>query len=179
MQRRRAPGPPTQITYRSGDGAQTERLLDCYGVVYHDERWYAIGFCHLRQQMRVFRLDRTLAIAPRDERFSRPPGFDCSAYAITAFAAIPDTWLVQALLDLPFAEACRKTPPSFATLEETPDGTLLRAYDASLDHAARFLIGLGCPFQVLLGPPELLDTLAFLAGDISAMVARSAASVAR
>ena len=81
---------------------------------------------------------------------------------------------MEALLDLPFADACRKTPPGFATLEETPDGTLLRAYDATLDHAARFLIGLGCPFQVV-GPPELLDTLAHLASDISAMVARSAA----
>jgi predicted DNA-binding transcriptional regulator YafY len=167
-----------QMTYRSGDGAQTERLLDCYGVVYHDERWYAIGFCHLRQQLRVFRLDRVVEITVRDERFSRPSGFDCLAYAITAFAAMPDTWLVQALLDLPFAEACRKTPPDFATLEETPDGTLLRAYDATLDHAARFLIGLGCPFQVV-GPPELLDTLARLASDISAMVAHAAASAVR
>jgi hypothetical protein len=67
----------------------------------------------------------------------------------------------------------RLTPPDFATLEETPGGVLLRAYAASLDHAARFLIGLGCPFQIV-GPPELLRTLTRLATDITAMVARSA-----
>ncbi|HEY7848552.1 MAG TPA: YafY family protein [Ktedonobacterales bacterium] len=165
------------LTYRRSDGSQSERLLDCYGVVYHDERWYAIGYCLLRQQVRVFRLDRMLEIALRDERFTPPPGFDCLAYAITAFAAIPDTWLVQALLDMPFAQACRQTPPTFATLEEAADGTLLRAYDNSLDHAARFLIGLGCPFQVI-GPPELLDTLAQLARDLAAMVARATAPIA-
>jgi hypothetical protein len=84
---------------------------------------------------------------------------------------------VQALLDMPFARACRQTPPTFATLEETTDGTLLRAYDNSLDHAARFLIGLGCPFQVI-GPPELLDTLDHLARDLAAMVARATAPIA-
>ncbi len=162
------------LRYQRGDGSPSERLLDCYGVVYHAERWYAIGFCHLRHELRTFRLDRALAVELRAERFMRPHGFDCLAYAIQAFAAIPDTWLVQALLSTSFEEACRQTAPEFATLEATPDGVLLRAYDASLEHAARFLIGLGCPFQII-GPPELCDTLTTLAQDLCAMVARSAA----
>jgi predicted DNA-binding transcriptional regulator YafY len=161
------------LRYQRSDGSPSERLLDCYGVVYHAERWYAIGFCHLRHEIRTFRLDRALAVEAREERFMRPSGFDCLTYAIQAFAAIPDTWLVQALLFTPFDEAVRLTPPDFATLEETPGGVLLRAYAASLDHAARFLIGLGCPFQIV-GPPELLRTLTRLATDITAMVARSA-----
>jgi predicted DNA-binding transcriptional regulator YafY len=161
------------LRYQRSDGSQSERLLDCYGLVYHAERWYAIGFCHLRHEIRTFRLDRALAVEVRDERFTRPDAFDCLTYAITAFAAIPDTWLMQALLFTPFTEAVRLTPPDFATLEETPGGVLLRAYDASLDHAARFLVGLGCAFQVI-GPPELLGVLTHLADDIAAMVARSA-----
>jgi predicted DNA-binding transcriptional regulator YafY len=148
--------------------------VDCYGVVYHDARWYLVGYCHLRQGIRTFRLDRAVAITLLDERFSRPPGFDCLAYAIQAFAAIPDTWLIQALLFTSLADACRRTPPTFATLEETPEGVLLRAYDASLEHAARFLIGLGCRFQVV-APPALLQTLSALAQEIAAMVAQSAA----
>jgi hypothetical protein len=60
-------------------------------------------------------------------------------------------------------------PVTFATLEETPAGILLRAYDNSLDHTARFLVNLGCPLRVL-GPPELLEALRELAGRILSMV---------
>jgi predicted DNA-binding transcriptional regulator YafY len=166
------------LRYRQSDGAQTERMVDCYGVVYHDARWYVVGYCHLRQGMRIFRLDRVLAIAPREECFTRPPDFDCLAYAVQAFAAIPATWLIQALLFTTFADASQRTPPTFATLEQTPDGVLLRAYDASLEHAARFLVGLGCRFQVI-APPELLQTFSALAREIAVMVASSAPSAAR
>lgn len=161
-----------RLRYLASDGARTERLFDCYGVVHHDRRWYAVGYCHLRQDMRVFRLDRVRAITPRDETFTPPPDFDCLAYAIQAFAAIPDAWLAQALLHTTFAEAARQSPPTFATLEEQPDGVLLRAYDRSLEHTARFLLGLGCSFEVI-GPPELLDVFSKLAGDVAAMVSRS------
>jgi predicted DNA-binding transcriptional regulator YafY len=160
-----------RMVYQRDDGAQTERLFDCFGVVHHAKRWYAVGFCHLRQDMRVFRLDRVCALEPCDERFLRPADFDCLAYAVASFAAIPERWLVEALLDTSFAEACRMAPPDFATLEEMPVGVALRAYDNSLEHAARFLIALGCPFQVV-GPPELLQALERVAAAISAIVAQ-------
>ena len=161
-----------RLRYLASDGSRTERLFDCYGVVHHDRRWYAVGYCHLRQDMRVFRLDRVRAITPRDETFTPPPDFDCLAYAIQAFAAIPDAWLAQALLHTTVAKAARQIPPSFATLEERPDGVLLRAYDRSLEHTARFLLGLGCPFEVI-GPPDLLEVFSQLARDITEMVSRS------
>lgn len=160
-----------RMVYQRDDSAPTERLFDCYGVVHHGARWYAIGYCHLRQDTRVFRLDRVVGLEPQDATFTRPKDFDCLAYAIEAFAAIPDRWLARALLDMPFAEACRQIPPEFATLEETASGVLWRAYDNSLEHAARFLVGLGCSFQVM-GPPELLDALTDLARDITATVSR-------
>ena len=53
-------------------------------------------------------------------------------------------------------------PATFATLEETPAGILLRAYDDDLQHTARFLVSLGCPFRVLQ-PPELVEELRVLA----------------
>jgi predicted DNA-binding transcriptional regulator YafY len=56
-------------------------------------------------------------------------------------------------------------PATFATLEETPEGILLRAYDDDLQHTARFLVSLGCHFRVLQ-PPELVEELRMLAGQI-------------
>ena len=56
-------------------------------------------------------------------------------------------------------------PATFATLEETPAGIFLRAYDDDLQHTVRFLVSLGCPFRVLQ-PPELVEELRVLAENI-------------
>ncbi len=160
------------LRYVAGDGATTERGFDCYGLVFHERRWYAVGFCQLRQAMRAFRLDRVTVATPDADptaTFTRPANFDCLAYAVASFAAWPDTWLIEALLAAPLAEVYRVAPPAFATLEEAPGGVWLRAYESDLDHAARFLVGLGLPFRVRQ-PPELLDALRRLASEIMATV---------
>ncbi|MGO8950300.1 MAG: helix-turn-helix transcriptional regulator [Ktedonobacterales bacterium] len=147
------------------DEVESDREFDCYGLVYHSERWYAVGHCHLRQDTRVFRLDRIRAIEVREERFTRPANFDCLAYTIQAFAAIPSRWLVEVLLQTSLEQIREAVPASFATLEETPAGILLRAYDDDLRHTARFLVSLGATFRVLQ-PPELIEELRALAGNI-------------
>ena len=101
----------------------------------------------------------------REERFTPPANFDCLAYTIQAFAAIPSRWLAEVLLQTNLEHIREAVPATFATLEETPAGILLRAYDDELQHTARFLVSLGCPFRVLQ-PPELVEALRVLAGNI-------------
>ena len=157
-----------QMRYQRPDAAPTERAFDCYGLVYHAGRWYAVGYCHLRAEVRVFRLDRIAAVEAKEMTFVRPDGFDCLEFAIARFAAMPDTWLVEALLDTTIEAVRASIPPSFATLEETREGILLRTYDSNLTHTARFLVGLGCRFRVLQ-PLELREALRQLADDITVM----------
>lgn len=153
------------LTYGAPDGPETQRAFDCYGVVYHEGRWYAVGYCHLRRALRTFRLDRIRSARLNDDQFTRPPDFDCLAYALKSFAAMPSAWLIEALLDIPLERARMLTPPSFATLEETQDGrVLLLAHDDDLAHAARFLLGLGCHF-IVRSPAELLTALETLAQE--------------
>jgi predicted DNA-binding transcriptional regulator YafY len=153
----------TTMSYQAKAGEQTERLFDCYGLAYHGGRWYAIGYCHLRQSLRVFRLDRIQHVKLCEEQFTRPAHFDCLAYAVQSFLTMPSRWLVEAVLETtPDQLDRRAVPPGFASLEETEGGLLLRAYDDDLEHVARFLVHLGCPFRVVQ-PPELLDVLQHLA----------------
>ncbi|HEV8193283.1 MAG TPA: YafY family protein [Ktedonobacterales bacterium] len=156
------------MSYHRPEAAPTEREFDCYGLLYHAGAWYAVGYCHLRSEVRVFRLDRIAAVAAQEDTFVRPDGFDCLAFAVARFAAMPDTWLIEVLLDTTMDAVRAAIPPSFATLEETRDGVLLRTYDSNLAHTARFLIGLGCRFRVLQ-PDELRDALRLLANDVLAM----------
>jgi predicted DNA-binding transcriptional regulator YafY len=153
------------VCYQARPGEESEREFDCYGLVYHNERWYAVGYCHLRQDTRVFRLDRIRALEMREERFTPPANFDCLAYTIQAFAAIPSRWLAEVLLQTNLEQIREAVPATFATLEETPAGIFLRAYDDDLQHTARFLVSLGCPFRVLQ-PPELVEELRVLAENI-------------
>lgn len=156
------------LRYQRRPGEEHERIFDCYGLVYHDQRWYAVGYCHLREAIRIFRLDRISALAIREEHFTPPAHFDCLAYLIQAFKAIPSRWLVEVLLFTSLAQIRESVPTTFATLTETPEGILLRADDDDLQHTARFLVSLGCPFRVLQ-PPELEEEMRALARQLFTM----------
>ena len=107
------------LTYRAQSGEETRRRLDPYGLLHRQGRWYVVGHCHLRGAARIFRLDRIEEAAALDEGFERPQHFDCLAFAIATFAAIPDRWLVEVTLYTTFEAARSSIPPDFATLEES------------------------------------------------------------
>jgi predicted DNA-binding transcriptional regulator YafY len=165
-------GQRTWITYQAKEREQTERALDCYGLLYLRRHWYAIGYCHLRQAIRMFRLDRILRVELREEYFTRPHNFDVQTYALQAITTMPSRWLAEVLLETTLEQVRWAVPPTFATLEESTDGILLRAYDDDLEHLARFLVNLGCPFLVIQ-PPELLEAMQRLGEKIADMVAQA------
>ena len=155
------------IRYRSMHGEETARVVEPYGLVYRAGRWYAPAYCRLRRDLRVFRLDRVREAQTRDETFSRPADFDCLEYVTTTFATMPGAWRVEALLPGTSLERARRLiPADLATLEETPDGTLMCCWAEDLDWVARYLVRLGCPFAVR-EPAALNDTLRQLAAEIA------------
>ncbi len=163
------------LRYRTGANEETERMLDPYGVVCHNGRWYTVGYCHLRQHTRVFRLDRVQAIEMQTETFSPPADFPILEYIIQSFAAIPDTWHVEVLLLTSLEGARRKVPPGLATLEAVShdQGVTLSASIHDLSWMARFLIGLGYPF-LIQQPAELKDALRELAYEMLQVAQQSA-----
>ncbi len=54
-------------------------------MVYREGAWLVIGWCHLRNEVRSFRVDRIkeaiMAPKPKSPDFERPEGFDVKAYA--------------------------------------------------------------------------------------------------
>jgi predicted DNA-binding transcriptional regulator YafY len=161
QQRRRV-----ELRYRSWQGSESARAFDSYGLVYHDGRWFAAGHCHLRAEPRVFRVDRVLQVDLRDETFTRPDGFDMLAFVLHSLATTPGRWQVEVLLRTTLAEARQCVPPTLATLDETPEGVVLRCAVQQLDWFAHFLAGLCCPL-VVRQPAELRAALRQLAGAIA------------
>jgi predicted DNA-binding transcriptional regulator YafY len=58
-----------QLHYRSASSEVTERGFDPYGVISQEGIWYTIGYCDLRQEQRLFRLDRIVQIEITAETF--------------------------------------------------------------------------------------------------------------
>jgi predicted DNA-binding transcriptional regulator YafY len=150
----------------------TEREIDPYGVVHHRGRWYIVGYCHLRDDVRMFRLDRVAALEPRDDLFARPLDFDCVAYVLQSLATLPYGWPIEVLLELPLADVQRRLAPDVGTLEETADGVLLRTQAEELDWFARTLVQIGCPFRIQ-HPPELNVAVKRLARELSRQAGRA------
>ena len=160
-----------QVRYRAWGDRESERALDTYGLVYYDGRWFAVGYCHLRAGLRMFRLDRVLSVDLRDESFERPEDFDCLEFVVHSLASAPGAWAVEALLETTLEEARQRVPAAMALLDPVPEGVLLRCHAQNLDWIAHFLVGLGIPL-VVRQPPELRDALRRLAAEIAAAAER-------
>lgn len=159
------------MRYRAWSDRETERALDTYGVVYYDGRWFAVGYCHLRAGLRMFRLDRVLEAKLCAETFTRPDGFDSLAFVVHSLATAPGAWAVEALLETTLDLARQRVPAAMATLEAAPEGVIFRCHAENLDWIARFLVGLEFPL-VVRHPPELRDALRKLAAEVAATAER-------
>ena len=75
------------MRYESARGETTERLVDPYGLVHMVSRWYAPGYCHLRTDLRLFRLDRVRGVDVLDVSFERLVDFDPLTFVQDALAS--------------------------------------------------------------------------------------------
>ncbi len=159
------------LRYRS-DREETERDLDPYGLVCRNGRWYVVGWCHLRRDVRIFRLDRVVDVRPLAAGFVRPEGFDAGAHLVGSLASAWTRWTIEVVLEAPLADARRWISPVVGSLEERPDGVLLRSRADDLGWMAAYLMLLPWPARVLR-PRQLLDALRDLQRRIDGCVAAS------
>lgn len=70
-----------EISYRNRhDERSSNRVIDPYGVVNWNNKWYTVGFCHLRKEIRSFRVERILTITRTPFSFKRPHDFSARAF---------------------------------------------------------------------------------------------------
>ncbi len=162
-----------RMRYRAGDSGETRRAVDPYAVVQGDAFWYTFGYCHLRKGRRLFRLDRVLSVERLDGSFVLPQGFDTPQGVLEALADMrEDRWSVEVLLETTAGEARGQLPKMGVSLQETPQGVVMRSSTSDLGWMARVLAGLSFPF-VVRTPPELRESLRRLAAEIEALAERA------
>lgn len=120
------------ITYTaaSRDGELTARRIDPYAVFPYIRSWHVVGYCHLRDDIRIFKVDRMRTAALAHDHFDVRDGFDLAAFLSSGWGLIRG-------VDAPLEEVVLRFRPPAARwvaeerwhasqrIEWQPDGTML------------------------------------------------------
>ncbi|MEO5558179.1 MAG: YafY family protein [Dokdonella sp.] len=138
----------------SAQGVHTERDFDPYGLAYYMGAWYALGHCHLRNDLRSFRLDRVRDVVSLEPHFDRPQDFDALDQLMRSIASVPRANSIEVLLHTDLKSARNAFSLAFGMIEPTDGGVLLRTSADSLSWFARQLAAL--PFDFEIRKPDAL-----------------------
>ena len=152
----------TRLHYRTRDSRASERVIDPYGLIHRFGLWYVAGYCHLREDLRLFRIDRIERLALLDQPFTRPEQFDLLRFVDNTMARTPGIWLTEVWLDTTMEEAQKFVPSSMAMLSPRANGVTMYCYVENLVWIARFLLSLPCALEIR-APNELREELRTLA----------------
>lgn len=160
------------ITYRGPNG-DTRRRIDPYGIA-RLGNWYLAAYCHLRQALRTFRLDRIGTVRVTTERFQRPAGFDTLREVARSIALAPFNGEVEcrALLHADIATVSRHVTLTDVALDQVGDAVrlTLRCGEGELRRVVWHLLRF--PFPVTIEAP------AGLVAEARAVASRAAALAA-
>jgi predicted DNA-binding transcriptional regulator YafY len=158
-----------RLRYKSFQGTESERDYDPYGIVFNEGFWYTAGYCHLRGDLRTFRLDRVMTLETGQRRFERPEGFDTLAHVLDSLITGTGQEQVEVLLKTTLEHARAMIEPALGQLEETEDGIVLRRAATQLEWITHFLLHLDCPV-VIKKPRALRDRMKLIAERAAGMV---------
>ncbi|HHP7244451.1 MAG TPA: helix-turn-helix transcriptional regulator [Elainellaceae cyanobacterium] len=145
-----------QLRYRAYDGTDSERTFDPYGLVVRNGHWYSTGYCHLRQDLRTFRLDRIVNTQVLESSFTRPADFDPLASIERSLAQVPRQHRVNIRFSATVEEIQPRLPVTLGVLTTTDDGVVLQGYVESVRWLALLLLELDSPMTIC-EPIQLRD----------------------
>ncbi len=162
-----------RVTYRSlGSGNDVSRLLDPWSLVLRRGVWHLVGWCHLRNDVRLFdahRMQQVRADGPA-AAFERPADFDNSAWTRREpweFAKHPAV-CVTLSLDRTVAGISGTRLAGARTVAQLPDGGLTIEVTATdLQPLLGLVLSLWGRARIL-GPPEAVDRFAELVDRVAA-----------
>lgn len=151
-----ADGQSVEIDYRNKkEDSEHLRTIDPYGVLHWCGKWYVIGYCHSRGEVRNFRVERIGKMTPTNVLFERPQDFSAKDFFLKSL--MPDvnqntdiiplviTGKAEALDDL-----CNHWFLSFHVIERTLNRVIFSIERNALhEHVAPFLIPYGKSIQVV------------------------------
>ena len=145
-----------------------ERDFDPYALAYRQGWWYVLGYCHLRQAIRSFRVDRIHQLEQLQTSYDIPADFDPHTYL--AFEnQFPEGIGVKMKLIPDYAYLATSTATNWESLETLPDGSVIvTTHLPNLYLAAGFVFTYG-PAATVLEPDNLRELVRSWARAIAEM----------
>jgi serine/threonine protein kinase len=144
---------------------QTQRAFDPYHLASVNGQWYAIGYCHVRQDIRIFSPGRIRSLELTGETFDIPAGFDIGAYLRQSFGIMHGREGEVHHVRLRFrGNAVRyvreRTWHASQTLQTTAEGDLIVTLEVSHVREVERWVLSWMPDCEVLDPPELRERVA-------------------
>lgn len=130
--------------------AQKTRDADPYGLVHYGDAWYLMAFCHLRQEVRQFRLDRMTDLNLTEKSFVRPADFKLEPPEKDSRSVV-----IRVLFDHEAAPWVRESRSYYVTeMEQQPEGLLVTMKAHHENEVVGWLLG-WCDQVEVLEPESL------------------------
>lgn len=157
--------------YTASRNANSDRVIDPYLLhIYRGTNPYLIGFCHNRQDIRWFRVDRIKTLQLLDSKFIRDPTFNNQEYLEKIFQAEVGNGNPKLVViwfnatTAPYIRERRWHPTQ--KINEHSDGSItLQMQVTGLNEIKRWVLGYG-KGAVVKEPPELV---ALVKGEVEEM----------
>lgn len=93
-----------RIAYASATrgGALTERTVQPYALLQYVRSWHVVAYCELREDVRMFKVDRIRDLWPADDAYAFPADFDLAAYRGEGWGILRTTDLPAERVELLF-----------------------------------------------------------------------------
>lgn len=138
----------------NGTAEKTTRDVNPYSLARLSMDWYLLGYCHLRQGLRVFRLARIDELTVLNQTFERPPEFKPDWVNPSGTQNI----IVRALFTPEVARWVRESSSYYVIeAEDVPEGLLVSLFVRDEREVLQWLLGWGSNVRVL--EPESLCQL--------------------
>ena len=157
------------VVYRSFRQQVTRRIIDPYALALQWGNWYLVGQCHLRGDLRTFRVDRIEEVEGTGATFEVPASFSARDYLLQMAQERPTSYYhVSVHFEPDVAHIVRERREEWQQLAEHDDGSVTLTFDAAdLAWPCRWVL----TYQdraTVLGPPELVRMVRDAAHAIAA-----------
>lgn len=144
--------------YSAARDQRTWRFLDPYHLRYFQGVWYIIAYCHWREEVRIFALDRVQELQETDDQFTIPNDFSLQEYLGDSFGIERGDQAERVVIRFDRHQARwvweREWHPS-QQIERLADGSLLLQFTVSgLEEVKRWILSFGHHAEVI--KPESL-----------------------
>lgn len=141
--------------------ARKTRDADPYGLVHYGDAWYLMAYCHLRREVRQFRLDRMSELKLIEQSFVRPTDFKLAPPEEDTRPVV-----IRALFNADAAPWVRESRSYYITeMTDHQDGLLVTMKARSETEVISWLLG-WCDQVEILEPESLRQRIADTAQKI-------------